>query len=186
MDSVLVNVFLLPDVTVSPHISDICAGDTIILTASGALTYSWSPSSGLSSASGNSVLAFPQHSTTYHVTGTDEQSCKNTSYANINVFVIPVTLSDTAIFCLGTLLTLNAGYVDDCNYVWQDGSTGQYFTINQPGKYWVTSTANNCSRTDTVNVLICTDLWVANSFTPGSNNINDIFMAKASKEMVYF
>ena len=45
----------------------ICAGDQITLTASGGNSYSWTPSTGLSSTSGASVVASPSVTTTYIV-----------------------------------------------------------------------------------------------------------------------
>src|SRR5205814_147038 len=49
----------------------ICSGDTTILNATGAQSYSWSPATWLSSATGNSVNAFPGSSLYFYVTGTD-------------------------------------------------------------------------------------------------------------------
>ena len=40
------------------------------------------------------------------------------------------------------------------SYLWQDNSTQRNYTVSTPGKYWVTVTdANNCSATDTLNVI---------------------------------
>jgi len=56
---------------------------------------------------------------------------------------------DTSI-CIGDRLgtfNFNGAYA----YLWQNGSTLPYFTINAPGTYWVTATyATNCNYTDTI------------------------------------
>ena len=60
----------LPVTTVTPSTS-ICAGGSTTLTANGASTYAWSPTTGLSSGTGQTVTASPATTTTYTVTGTD-------------------------------------------------------------------------------------------------------------------
>ncbi|MEO6252064.1 MAG: gliding motility-associated C-terminal domain-containing protein [Ferruginibacter sp.] len=40
------------------------------------------------------------------------------------------------------------------NYLWQDNSTQPNYTVSNPGTYWVRVTdANNCSATDTLNII---------------------------------
>ncbi|MFM9008930.1 MAG: gliding motility-associated C-terminal domain-containing protein, partial [Bacteroidota bacterium] len=64
-----------PILIVSPASATIVEGDTIQLTASGALSYQWSPASGLSCANCESPQAAPAFTTTYTVTGTDQNGC---------------------------------------------------------------------------------------------------------------
>ncbi|HYG51209.1 MAG TPA: gliding motility-associated C-terminal domain-containing protein [Flavobacteriales bacterium] len=78
-----VNVSAFPSAT-------ICAGDTTVLTGSGAVTYTWTPATGLSSASGTSVDAFPSGNTTYIVTGTNASGCSDTASISITVNPLPV------------------------------------------------------------------------------------------------
>jgi gliding motility-associated-like protein len=56
----------------------ICVGTSATLTASGATTYTWTPSTGLSATNGASVTANPASSTTYTVTGTTA-GCTNST-----------------------------------------------------------------------------------------------------------
>ncbi|MCX6324985.1 MAG: Ig-like domain-containing protein [Sphingobacteriales bacterium] len=83
--SVLVNA--LPTVTVSPTSASICqpGGSAVTLTAGGAVTYAWSPTSGLTPTSGSPVSALPAGTTTYTVTGTDANGCVNTATSTITV-----------------------------------------------------------------------------------------------------
>lgn len=79
----------LPNVTVNS--AAICIGQQAAnLTASGAATYVWAPTSGLNSASGSTVLATPSSNSSYTVTGTDGNSCKNTAIATITVNALPL------------------------------------------------------------------------------------------------
>jgi gliding motility-associated-like protein len=75
----------LPTITVSPSSPTIFPGGSVILTASGATTYSWSPSAGLSATSGSSVTANPSSSATYTITGTDANGCINSGTVSIVV-----------------------------------------------------------------------------------------------------
>jgi hypothetical protein len=61
-----------PNVSIIPSLPSICNGASVILTASGATTYSWSPPTDLSATSGASVTASPAATTTYTVTGTTD------------------------------------------------------------------------------------------------------------------
>jgi len=54
---------------ISPESPAICEGSAVTLSALGATTYSWSPSTSLSSDTGPNVSANPVNTTTYQVTG---------------------------------------------------------------------------------------------------------------------
>ncbi len=75
-------------VVVSPGSATITSGEQVILTASGANTYTWTPSSGLSCSDCASPIASPEVTTTYIVTGTDLSGCTGadtvTIYVEIN------------------------------------------------------------------------------------------------------
>lgn len=67
----------------------ICKGDTSILTASGADTYSWYPATDLNTTTGAIVYASPTVNTPYFVTGTDIYGCESTKH--ISIVVDPCT-----------------------------------------------------------------------------------------------
>lgn len=58
-----------PVINVSSSQAQICVGETTTLTAGGASSYTWSPSSTLSSANGNIVIANPTVTTVYNISG---------------------------------------------------------------------------------------------------------------------
>ena len=76
--------------TVSPEYDTLCQGFSTNLTASGAITYSWTPTGGLSTTLGNSVTATPSTSTNYKVVGTSGNGCKDSALAHILVNAKPV------------------------------------------------------------------------------------------------
>ena len=107
----LVTVNPRPTVTVSPTTSTLCAGNSVVLTASGADTYAWSPSTGLNATTGASVTATPTVSTTYTVTGTTTSSgCTATATSAINTTVgINASAGANPVnICPGGATTLNA------------------------------------------------------------------------------
>jgi hypothetical protein len=69
-----VQVNALPVVTVASSSSTICVGETVILTAGGASTYSWSDNQ-----SGASINITPTLNTTFTVVGTDLNGCENSA-----------------------------------------------------------------------------------------------------------
>jgi hypothetical protein len=85
-----VNVNPLPVVSVADP-QPVCLGESVVLTASGANSYTWAPGTGLSSTSGNPVTASPTVTTTYIVTGTDANGCINTDNVTVTINPIPVT-----------------------------------------------------------------------------------------------
>ncbi len=70
--SVVVNI---PSTVTPPAAITICSGNNTTLSVSGATSYVWSPSTGLSSTSGSSVVATPSLTTTYSIVGTDANGC---------------------------------------------------------------------------------------------------------------
>jgi len=63
-----------PTAIVGPG-EDICLGDTVSLSATGGLSYSWSPAAGLDNPNIANPLCFPQTTTEYVVTVTDINNC---------------------------------------------------------------------------------------------------------------
>ncbi|MEO6733874.1 MAG: T9SS type A sorting domain-containing protein, partial [Ferruginibacter sp.] len=83
--NVAVSINPLPTVAVTPPSATICAGNSTSLTASGALSYSWSPATGLSATTGSTITANPATTTTYTVTGTDINTCVNSTAVTVTV-----------------------------------------------------------------------------------------------------
>ena len=90
----------LPAVLVSPTTSSICEGSTVTLTASGASTYSWSPTLGLTPTTGAVVAATPSSTTVYTVTGTSVDGCVASATSTINVTTVSAPTATTpVVYC---------------------------------------------------------------------------------------
>ncbi|MBK6444160.1 MAG: hypothetical protein IPF81_02280 [Bacteroidetes bacterium] len=101
-DSVLSNevhliVYPAAVITVSPTSATYCAGTAALpLTASGGVTYAWSPATGLNATTGAVVNANPTSSTVYTVTGTDANTCTATATTTITYSLNLTSLTATA------------------------------------------------------------------------------------------
>jgi len=126
-----------------------CQGNSKTLDATYAgATHVWSTGATTSVITVNS-------SGTYHVTNT-LNGC--TSKDTINIVVNPnpvVNLGNDVTICTTTTTTLDATY-SNTTYVWSTGATTPSITTGTAGKYWVVSTLNNCTATDTINVFTTT------------------------------
>jgi hypothetical protein len=111
----IVTVNALPTVTVSPSTATVCNGTTTTLTASGAATYVWTPSTGLDVTSGAVVKATPSSTTTYSVSGTDANSCVSSGTATITVNALPTAPTPagtmTATACVPPTYDLTASFI---------------------------------------------------------------------------
>lgn len=85
---VQVGIRIVPTILASADIP-ICNGDTTIISASGGIFYSWDNGLGL----GQTKSVFPSITTTYTVTGTNSDFCRNTDQVTVTVnnCVNPVT-----------------------------------------------------------------------------------------------
>lgn len=152
-----VQVLGLPNVNIFPtNPQTICPGQSLTLTATGASTYSWTPSATLSSSTGAVVTATPPVTTTYTVTGTAANGCVSTATRTVSVYPRPssdITPGGYYNICQYDSVTLTAqsGYI---NYVWMiygariTPAQSNTLTTGIGGYYTLTVTdSNNCSTT---------------------------------------
>ncbi len=147
----------------------ICAGSSKDLTASGASTYSWSPATGLSSASGATVTASPAATTSYVVTGTDANNCTNTANVTVTVTPLPAkpTITGSALNTANPLLTSSSSTGNQ----WFKGGTAISGATNNTykpiadGSYTVQVTSGNCSSlpSDPFNFILTAVESISNS-----------------------
>ncbi len=111
-----------PTVTVTASADTICVGSPDTLTASGATTYTWAPSTGLSCTSCANPVATPSVNTTYTVIGKTANNCTNSATVSVHVFPLPVlSVTPNQSVCPGSSVTLIASG-DGSNYTWNPGN----------------------------------------------------------------
>ncbi len=156
----------LPVVTANSPV--MCAGTTSTLSASGAVTYSWSPAGGLSSTTGATVTATPTTTASYTVTGTDGNGCMDTAQITVTVNPLPIVTAASATHCSGqsTVLTANGANT----YTWSanagSATTNTVSVIPPTGVTIYTVTGEsvaNCTNTTTVSVTVAPNPTVTTS-----------------------
>ena len=125
---VAVSVTVNPALTVSAGTgSNVCSGSSVTLngtasTASGNISYSWSPSTGLSATNVATPSASPNSTQTYTLTAT-ANGCSATSTTTLTVNQTPATPTvSSASICAGQTAALTAS--GSSNYVWSTNSNG--------------------------------------------------------------
>jgi gliding motility-associated-like protein len=109
----------------------ICAGASTTLAASGATSYSWSPTIGLSASNSASPTANPISTTTYTVTGTSALGCTSTDEVIVTVNPIPLANPGSgAANCSGTGAQLNGS--GGTTYQWSPATGLSSSTIANP------------------------------------------------------
>ena len=147
-----ITVNALPTVSSTASASTVCSGTSVILTGTGATSFSWT--GGVT----NGAAFTPSTTITYTVTGTDANGCVGTSTKIITVNALP-TVSSTAsasTVCSGTSVTLTG--TGATSYSWTGGVTnGTAFTPIATTTYTVTGTdANGCIGTSTKTITVNT------------------------------
>ncbi len=84
-DSIQIDVFRPPFIQISPEDTTINPGDTVLLQASGAIYYEWSPAISLSDSVISTPLAFPMTTTTYTIRAEGAGRCEGETTYTINV-----------------------------------------------------------------------------------------------------
>jgi hypothetical protein len=131
----------------------ICYGGQTVLTASGAANYTWYPAAGLNVVNGSTVIANPQSTTTYTLTGTNANGIYGST--TITVVVNPTPQAEILginTTCVGgSTLTASGG----STYLWNTGETSASIAVTPSvgTTYSVNVTQNGCSATATKFVI---------------------------------
>ena len=131
-------------------------------------TLTWSPATGLSSTTGNTVSANPTTTTVYTVTA-DNGSCTSSKVFTLTVNPIPtVTVAaSSSTLCSGTSASLTA--TGATTYTWLPAGGSSSVAVVSPAAttvYTVTGTALGCSNTQTVSLAVTATPTVAASVSP--------------------
>ncbi len=182
-----VNVIVNPSPIITVNSGAVCAGNSILITANGATTYSWS-----NGANGNSIIVSPGNTSTYTVTG-NANGCTNTAastvvvypvpYADFNYDPQPASVLNPHINFYNT-----SGGANIVTWNWNFGNTSS--TVQNPsymypgaGSYAVqliVTSDHGCKDSIIKTVVINEEfsIYVPNAFSPNGDGTNDAFGAK--------
>jgi gliding motility-associated-like protein len=172
-------------IDVTPAELTLCSGDSAIIIAHGAMTYSWQPPFGLNKTTGDTVTAAPLTTTFYTVTG-KWNNCSGSKQMKVRVSDVD-TLSLLSSFCDGdSVATVYAPKGIAGPFQWLidnlivTGATADSINIDprfihQLKLQWV---LNGCTRTSTKierTSAVLTFGPTTNTFTPNGDGVNDVF-----------
>jgi hypothetical protein len=170
----------LPNVTINASQTNICEGNSVVLSGQGASTYTWNNNIN------NNTSFFPTLSNTYTVTGIDTNNCSNTAQVLVEVSPLPDAsfVANPQNFCPGiTSIDLTANNTNYTSYTWS--RNGSLFQANAPSTISITQTGNyqlqvidinGCSNSSTTSISTQTTTPVTitavnSSICPGSNQL---------------
>ena len=150
--SMLITVNVLPEVIAIADNEEVCAGEEITLSGSGATTYEWDEGA-------IDGIAFEPAigETTYTVIGTDDNDCQNTDFIDITVNALPevTATSDNEEVCAGEEITLSGSGAT--TYEWDEGAIdGIAFepAIGETTYTVIGTDANDCSAMNSITITV--------------------------------
>ena len=157
----------IPTITAVSTSSSICAGQSVTLTANGALSYTWSPM--VPALTGSVIVLAPGSPTNFIVTGENSFSCTSQAsqivIVNLNPNVNAIT--NRTLVCVGGPSTLTANGAN--TYVWSNGALTNTTVVNPlvTTIYTVTGTftSTGCSGTKTIQITAYTPVTAINGPT---------------------
>ena len=147
-DQVDITVNNLPTVSAGTDLA-VCQGSSVILNASGAITYSWN--NGVL----NGVDFIPTSTAIYTVIGTGNNGCTATDSLDITVNALPTVVAGPGqTVCEGSSVVLNASGAT--TFSWDNSvANGITFIPSSTRTYTVTGTdVNGCVNTSTVDITV--------------------------------
>lgn len=146
---------LIPIVTVNNPM--ICEGDSVVLIASGATTYTWS-----NGAEGDRITVTPSTTTSYTVVGKTAGFPSEPTIVEVTVNPIPVVTVSNHSICLGESIELTPSGAE--SYLWENGDTTHSIVVSptMTTTYAVTGSSAGCLSAAAYAVVDVNDLPIVN------------------------
>lgn len=167
-----INVTQTPTVNISPNFAYLCSGTSMTLTTSGATSYSWNPSYGLSNVNGSSVTVTPSVTTTYTIIGANG-FCFDTTTIDVNVMPNPsvsFTLQPDATPHVWNVYPTYTGGVGSSTIIWNWGDGNYDFVPYTSHMYANAGTYSICVEVTDMNG--CTATYCENANVYRADNAN--------------
>lgn len=157
----IINILALPPIVAGADRS-ICLNTSTTLSASGAVSYLWSPAGTLSDPTLSNPVASPLTTTTYIVTGTGANGCTATADIVVTVNALPIAnASNDRSVCDGVSTVLAGSATSgtpNYTFAWSSGANTANATVTAalPSQTYILTVtdANGCTDTDDVTVNV--------------------------------
>ncbi len=160
----------------------ICNGESAQLNATGpsnVVSYSWTPTTGLSNPNIPNPVASPIATTTYRVLALYDDSCASADMVTVTVNPLPIVdvFPKSATICVGSSIQLSATSSPGSSITWDNGTTGpiNVVTPTSSGEVFVATATNafGCTATDSAVVdyapppppQVCNNIYVTTNGT---------------------
>jgi gliding motility-associated-like protein len=180
--------------TINVADSTLCLGQSTQLTATGGVTYNWTPTTGLNNPNINNPIATPTTTTTYTANmqfGSCTRTVSKTIYVSNPAAAINANPAGTVCNGGSVVLTANpSAGISPYSYLWSTGAVSPSVTVASGGTYNVTATDSyGCSASATRNVTI-SNLNISGVATNvscfgGNNGIVDITVSGSNAPFTY-
>jgi gliding motility-associated-like protein len=179
-DTVVKQISILSDTTYTLSPKTICGSGTeqigLLPNSNPSITYTWTPTTGLSATNISNPFASPNTTTTYQLL-ISNGICTDTVFQTVNVIPLGINTNPDTTICGGNSVTLTANS-SFTNYIWSSNSNYSD-TLNSPlsnnsvsvtpansATYYVMGYTGICSNTDSVHITVINQ---SNTQNPVSN-----------------
>jgi len=162
----------VPQLTLNAN-PTVCMGNSLVLTVSGAQTYSWNTGSTLAV-----IAVTPTNTTLYSVVGTSSAGCSSSAAQTVTVYALPqlsVSAAPGNTICEQQSATLIGSGISVDSYSWNTGATSPIISVSPSVTTSYTLTGSNnttgCNNKKVINIVVvpCTGLEEINSELVGLN-----------------
>ncbi|MFZ4784261.1 MAG: gliding motility-associated C-terminal domain-containing protein [Flavobacteriales bacterium] len=180
-DQVTVHV-IVPEITASGG-GTICFGSWLEVSATGGVSYIWSPAEYCSDPAAQTTFVSPPTTTTMTVTGIDENGCAAEATVEVNILEAPNVDAGPDIYFDAPGVVQLMGNNFGLDYYWNDSEDLSctdciypYAWPDEPTYFYLTVTDGlGCTATDSVFVKPYFPVYIPNTITPNNDGINDVF-----------
>lgn len=189
-DQIEVTVTVGNDAVQVSNNASICPGESVEISAEGAVTATWTPTDGLNDPESTLTSASPSETTVYTVTGETEDECGFSETVQITVLPPPPELegNDLYVSCNGNPVQLTVGGA--ATYSWEpseglsDDNTHNPWSLPETATTYTVTGTNPCG-TDALEVTVLVNSILVSMTVDSIVCYNDPFEARAQGGKTY-